>query len=475
MAGADRYIAQRIERPQTDFSDVHLEQGGQFWTDFAPKWIDLLELYEETKETRYLEAAYAGAKIYASYAWLSPPVPGGTIRIHPGNKLSGRHERRAAEQVVPAWRVAHLGLVSEASTTYTTNYAIFLSNFAPFMLRVAYYTGDTLLRDIARSAVVGRYTNYAGYNIAPGPWTTLYNRPDFPLRTFRPFFPDEDWTNAAGGLGSYYSNHIFPNTALLVDFLLSDACTRSKGNIDFPSEYAQGYAYLQSNVYGSRPGAFYGDTGVYLWMPRKVLRTDNIQVNFLTAYGNNRFYIALMNQSDTPVETKLSLNPDIVPVDFNRCYRIRTWQENSTGPELRMCGGEVAVPVAAKGITALAVDGLTVMTRFQSKIFDQSAGPLSATSYSISQTPLGTVTGMWLRFGKSADSAYVWLSASDSDLREVRLHYKEGMAWIEVVDREYPFEFSVPLNSSQPCFEYWVDAVTNDNAKLRSAIMELRP
>lgn len=473
MAGADHYIAARIANAASDFTDVHVDRGGEFWTDFAPKWIDLLELYEETKESRYLEAAHRGAELYASYAWLSPPVPPGNITIHPGGMLHARRLRRAPEQTVPAWRVAHLGMISEASSTYASNYAVFLSHFAPYFLRIAYYTGDTLLHDIARSAVVGRYTNYAGYNIQPGEWTTLYDRPDFPLRTFRPFFTD-DWTNAVGGLGAYYSNHIFPNIALLADFLISDAFTRSKGNIDFPSEYAQGYAYLHSKVYGDRPGAFYGSKGVNLWMPRKLLRVDNIQVNYLSGYGKGLFYLALLNQSSRAARVKVTLNPDMVPVDVGRSYRVRTWEENLRGPEIQMVGGQVEVPIAAKGITGLVVEDLPVATRFQDKVFDQSARPLSNRSYSIAETPFGGVTGMLISMGRNVDSAYIWLGASGAQVKEARLHYRDGDAWKEAVDTAYPFEFTVPVNAAQPVFEYWLEAVRNDGSTAESETLELR-
>ena len=54
---ADAYIKRRIDTPQRDFSDVHLDNGGQFWSDFAPRFVELFELWQETKEPRYLDAA----------------------------------------------------------------------------------------------------------------------------------------------------------------------------------------------------------------------------------------------------------------------------------------------------------------------------------------------------------------------------------------------------------------------------------
>ena len=51
-------------------------RGGQFWSDFAPRFVELFELWQETKEPRYLAAAQKGARAYASYAWYFPRIPG---------------------------------------------------------------------------------------------------------------------------------------------------------------------------------------------------------------------------------------------------------------------------------------------------------------------------------------------------------------------------------------------------------------
>lgn len=57
-----------------------------FWTGFAPKWIDLLELYETTGEKRYLEAAHRGARLYTQYIWYCPEVPDANITVNPDGK-----------------------------------------------------------------------------------------------------------------------------------------------------------------------------------------------------------------------------------------------------------------------------------------------------------------------------------------------------------------------------------------------------
>lgn len=85
VAGADRYIRRRIDTPATDFRDP--EAGGFFfWTGFAPKWIDLLEMYELTGNKAYLRAAHRGAKLYTQYIWYSPAVPDRNILVNPDGK-----------------------------------------------------------------------------------------------------------------------------------------------------------------------------------------------------------------------------------------------------------------------------------------------------------------------------------------------------------------------------------------------------
>ncbi|HVF29075.1 MAG TPA: hypothetical protein VM943_12590, partial [Pyrinomonadaceae bacterium] len=378
-AGADRYIVARIAKPQTDFADVSIGRGGQFWTDYAPKWIDLLELYEETKEQKYLDAAAAGARLYTAYVWLQPAIPAGDVVVNKGGRvgkygygnrwLENPQPMSVPEQQIPAWRVSQIGLTPEASTTYDINPAVLLTHYAAYLLRLSYYTKDRFFHDIARSAVVGRYANYPGYDIS-GEYTTLTARPDYPLRPFRELTYNE-----------IYYNHVWPHIALLTDYLLSEAFVKSNGQINFPARYAQGYAYLQSKVYGDRAGEFYSDKNVRLWMPTKMLRADEIQANYIAGYGNDNFYLALFNQSARPVTVRVRLNPDVVPIAMSKSYAVRTWQENKAGTQTVMKGGEVTVTIKEHGITALAVDDLKIVPQFQQKVFGANAAPLSDESY----------------------------------------------------------------------------------------------
>jgi hypothetical protein len=469
--GADQYIGGRIGKTSTDFTDVHIETGGQFWTDFVPKWIDLFELYQDTKDDKYLQAAAFGAKHYASIAWLSPTVPNADVTINPNNQV-GVHgylfgveqtvPMRAPEQRVPAWRVSQNGLLPEASTTYHINPAVFLAHHAAYMLRVGEAIKDPFLKSIARSAIVGRYSNFPGYDIN-GEYTTLYERPDYPLR------PLAELT-----YNNIYYNHVWPHIALLFDFLISDVETRSNGQISFPSRYAQGYAYLQSKVYGDRAGTFYGNPGVQLWMPAKLLRIDDPQLNYVAGYDRNSLYIALSNQSQRPVTAKIRLNADVVPYSVRDVYKVRTWEAGQSGPATEMTGGEIAVAVPPAGLTGIAIDGLRIVPQFQSDLVAPGS-PLSTKSYSETDTPAGKLTGMLLSFGASNTNAYVWMAATEEQMSSARLHYRLGESqWRVIEDKQYPYDFSVPLATAAK-FSYRIEATpAAGGSPVKSEVVELQ-
>lgn len=464
---ADVYLASRINTPQTDFSDANVPGAGQFWSDFAPLWSELLDLYEATGgpasgDKRYLDAAAIGAKRYVQFCWFSPRIPDSTLTINPGGivrhrSFEGVRENMplmtAAEQTVDAWRVSQIGLTPEACNTFASNPAIFLTHYAPYLLRIAHYTNDPFLRSVARSAVVGRYANYPGYDIN-GIFNTVYERPDYPLRDFREI-----------SYNQVYYNHVWPHIALLFDYLVTDVFAQSTGQIRFPHRFVPGYAYLKSNVYGHQPGEFYGDKNVQLWLPKQVLSVDNEQINYLTGYGNGNFYAALTNQSNEPVEVTVTLNPNVVPVNAGKAYSVRVWQQNQPARPVTLTGGRVRLRLAPKGITAFAVDGLAIKTQFQERVFADPVAAVGGQPFSRIVTPFGQVSAMTLSFGRGLTSAYIWLEANADQLKRATLYHRPvgSATWQQADDMSFPFEFSLPLPDALSGLEWRVEGVRADN------------
>ena len=235
---ADIYIEKFIRTQPEKF------QNAFFWNRYAPFYINLLELYEETGERRYLEAAHEGAREYAMFVWMVPSIPQENVTVNKGGlapwywylKSRGIPRQHCPEESVPAWRLSEIGLVPESSTTCIGHRAVFMAHHAPYMLRIADLTGDGFLRDIARSAIVGRYANFPGYHINTER-TTAYEKPDFPLR------PHDSIS-----VNSFHYNHQFPLLSVLYDYLVTDATNKSRGAIAFRGDYIEGYGFLKKLV-----------------------------------------------------------------------------------------------------------------------------------------------------------------------------------------------------------------------------------
>ncbi len=458
-AGADAYLATRMAKGAGGFEDA----GLFFWTAFTPKWIDLFELYEATGEKRYLEAARLGARRYTMFTWMAPRIPDESITVNPGGNVpvywylqsKGHLPMKSPEEQVPAWRLSEIGLTPESSGTMSGHRGIFMANYAPWMLRIAAVTGDSLLHDVARSAVVGRYRNFPGYHINTAR-TTIYEKADYPLRDHKEL-----------SVNSFHYNHIWPHMSILLDFLVTDAFARSRGEIDFPSRFIEGYAYLQSKFYGDRPGRFFKYRDATLWMPQRLMKTGNVEINYLTARGDSRLYIAFTNQSSETVTTEVELNAELLPTVANKTYQVKTLAGDSAGTAKQLNDGRLRVTVAPMGLTAVAIEELQVTPRFQHKLLDAAAGQAWKTDYL--ELDWGRARAMVLNFGPAMRTAYVYLQADDSEFRESTLEYEIDGRKQTVADAEYPFEFTVTLPNHATAFNFQLRGRTVDGRETESA------
>lgn len=451
--GADEYLRRRVRTPQTDFRDPDVGRPF-FWTSFAPKWADLTELYEATGEQRYLEAAVTSARRFAMFVWMSPTIPDQEILVNQGGnapvywylKSKGHLPMKAPEERVPAWRLSEIGLTCESSGTSAGHRAIFMANYAPWLLRLGHYANDAFLRDLARSAVIGRYANFPGYHINTAR-TTIYEKPDYPLRPHKEL-----------SVNSFHYNHIWPMASMLLDYLVTDAFVRSQGAIDFPSRFIEGYAYLQNKFYGDRAGKFNDRTNVFLWMPKGLVNPDSIELNWIAARGEDRLLVALMNQSPEPVTTTVRLNRELIGVAADQAGRVNVRRDNGSVKPASMQGGVVEVTVSPLGITTLDIEGVNVKPAFQQQLL--AASVADAWREDFVQLKLGETRAMMLNFGRGLRTAYVYLQEDDSRWRSATLHYSlRGDRWETVSDAAYPFEFTVPVPDDAHEFRFKIEGV----------------
>lgn len=465
MAGADAYLSRRVEQAQTNFRDS--DAGGLFfWTGFAPKWIDLLELYEQSGEQRYLDAARAGARQFAMFVWMCPTIPDETILVNKGGKAplywylksKGHQQMYIPEEDVPAWRLSEMGLTSESSGTCNGHRAIFMANFAPWMLRLSYYAQDSFLHDIARSAIVGRYRNFPGYHINTAR-TTAYEKADYPLREHEEL-----------SVNSFHYNHIFPMMSMLFDYLVTDVFVRSEGQISFPNQFIEGYAYLQNKFYGHEPGEWYGLRDAYLWMPKGVLECDNVELNYVTARSVNKLLIAFTNQSNEKNMAMINLNKHLIGNLSGKTKHALIRLQNGERQSLTVEDGSFKVSVEAQGITTVEIDDVEIIPAFQSDILERKSTDAWSTDYL--EMSFGNARAMILR-GIEHDNIYIYLQSDDDEYKTVSLHYESAGVWKTIVDDAFPFEFTVPVTNDATKFEFYLSGTSVADKKEKSEVVRL--
>ena len=458
---ADIYIEKFIHTQPEKF------QNAFFWNRYAPFYINLLELYEETGERRYLEAAHEGAREYAMFVWMVPSIPQENVTVNQGGlapwywylKSRGIPRQHCPEESVPAWRLSEIGLVPESSTTCIGHRAVFMAHHAPYMLRIADLTGDSFLRDIARSAIVGRYANFPGYHINTAR-TTAYEKPDFPLR------PHDSIS-----VNSFHYNHQFPLLSVLYDYLVTDAASKSQGAIAFRGDYIEGYGYLQAKFYGSRPGRFYGRENVWLWMPRHLLSSSDVELNYLAARSNGELLVAFTNQSTRTVSSVITFNPELLPILAGKSFTAEVWRDNRRTGEVTVTDGKADIEVSPEGITALIVRGVDIRPRFQQQLTDRDT---EGWRHDYGELEFGRARAMLLNLGRKLKTCYIYLQDDDSRFRNVSMTYSiDGGRPQALNDTAYPFEFTAPVPSEARQIVIELSGITTDGQLVRSGTFKL--
>ena len=403
-----------------------------------------LEIYKETGDTNYLAAAGVAVRNYEPSLNVSPCLPATNVTVDFGNQAPihwqtpGRwanwgfptpQPMYAPEQSVPAWRPALTGLQPQPPYRGFT-----FVHYAPGLLRLSRYLNDDFTRDLARWALVGRWGNFPG-EILSRDYSLVYEQADYcqhPLQymTFT----------------SMHFGHPWMYLSWALDFLVTDTFHRSAMQIEFPSRWVR--SSFPCNIYGDRPGKFYDETGVNLWVPVRLLGLDNRQINYLAGYGNGKLYLALVNQSFNTQNVTLTLNSNLV--NFGASHTARLWQENLEQSSITITNGSIALLVAAKGITALAIAGINTQTRLQQKLLDPSVPRTPAGSLVQKPGPYGKLVGMLLSMGRGLSEAYIYTDALPENITRARLHYTLGGAWVDAQDLVFPYEFSIPVDDTHP-------------------------
>ncbi len=460
--GAENYLKKVYDNYSTSFKDF---PAREFTTDFTLRVYDLYQLYEITGTKRFLDAARVGARHIVLWSRSNPIAPDSSVVVNkdgrmagifPGRRISSLNANHSfapmdvisilPEQKVPAWQTSLVGTVPEAQNTYDFG-PVMLTPHAAWMLRIAKATGDTLLRDAAYNAVVGRYANFPGYYFT-SLHTNVYQRFDYPMHPYL----DVKYN-------AMFYNHVWPHLALLMDFMVSDMYYRSNGNIDFPSVFAPGYAFLTSKVYGNKPGVFMGNKNVRLWVPQAAIMSNTISLNHIFGVGDNELYLSLVNTSPQEVHQTLRLNSSVIPWNAGQEYRVIVYdaQGKHTGTSV-FKDGLLEVRVPAKGLAAYKIEKLQVQLALADKYYAKPEKQVPANRFSRTESNnkfQGTTTAMIIQTFMQYADFYLFSDRTVQDWKSAKLEYKIGDGeWKTIEDNVYPFEFEVHMYDPYQPIEY---------------------
>ncbi|HEY4287826.1 MAG TPA: SGNH/GDSL hydrolase family protein [Puia sp.] len=493
VEGAKAYLQQVYYHYSRSFFDSPglKDKGAGFTTDYGYRIYDLFELFLETKDRVFLEAAATGARQLLLWTRSNPAPPAGNIVVNkggevrgifPGRRVSalegspfvpGDETSRVPEVKIPAWQTSLNGLVPEAPNTYAFG-PVMLAHHAAWLLRLAHYTGDTLFRDAAYNAIVGRYANFPGYYVT-SLHTDVYQRADYPRHPFQ----DVKYN-------AIFYNHVWPQLALLVDFLVSDFFFRSDGKIDFPGTYAPGYAFLSSQVYGARRGTVMGNGNVQLWMPSRALALDGVAFNYLMGHNERDVFIAFANTSNKTVTEHIRLNRDVIAWEKDKRYAIVLYDRDGKGVNGEMVNGVLSVELEAGGLSCVQVRGI-FGSGLPAAVAPGRAGDGSGSGreddgsgsgrgdggnkfirYASGEDSLATVTAMIIQPNATMAVFYAYCNKTEKDWKECSLRYRLNNRgeWRTVRDLAYPFEFDITLPGAEDVVSFEITAVRNDGSTI---------
>jgi hypothetical protein len=387
---------------------------------------------------------------------MAPAIPDSLITVNKGGRApmywylrsKGHKQMYYPEEQAPAWRLSETGLTPESSGTSTGHRGIFMANYAPWMLRLGYHTRDSFLMQVAKAAIIGRYRSFPGYHINTER-TTAYEKQDFPLHEHK-----------EQSVTSFHYNHILPMASMLLDYLVTDVFVRSNAQVDFPSEYIEGYAYLQNKMYGARKGKFYSEKDVQLWMPSRLLRISDNELNYIAARKGDKLMLAFTNQSAKPVTARVTIDPARVTLDGRSVLRFYTAKQDAG---LTDSGFTITVP--ANGLVALGIEGAQIRSSFQQQLLDKDLPPIGNDHLKLKE---GNAHAMLMQLGRYDRRLYLYLEDDDNKYRKASLVYKDADGHERTIDDgSYPFEFTVSAGGSRSVSFYLILTGT-DGKEIRS-------
>lgn len=443
------------------------------YISYYPNIASLLDIYEVTKEQRYLDAARKAGELLCSTLWVSGGIDGkkrdapylitqesvterpymvqhdffwyGSNKRKVGftlgnNKVQQTPISSIVSEEVPGWVPSRVGLGIEQGSTFTESLNIYMNSWVGDLLKLASYTGEEYFYVVAKNAIIGRFATYSGYYHSR--YMTHQMKPDYAIQG-----PD---------YSSLYWHHIPPFLTMLEDFLINQVFYLSKRKIHFPSVRQQGYAYFNSNQYGFAPGCFYDIDGVWLWNDRGIIDIDSKDVNYLPARKDGVLTVSFINEAYEEKEIVVGLGEKIE--GGNQYNGVATiYDEEGRKTRVPVLNGTFKLRIPSKRMRSASLN------------IDSVKSPAYAVSvYNNDIQKKRTVTehnygkAYIIQFDPYKYSVYLYVTKMRDDIDAMKVTYKVGKAILSKMITEYPFEVIIDIDSVEKDFQYDLELIKDN-------------
>ena len=466
------------------------------YVSYYPNIGSLMDIYDVTKDQKYLDAAEYVAQMMLTGLWV-PGIEGdrkteqvqvnnidgvktGDVVIPSyryGKKDSyttywhgedqfriGDHRTKEtfhdpiyqAEQTAPGWMYSRVGLGLEQASTFDDDSSnIIMQYWAGDFMRLSAYTGEEMFANAARNAMVGRFSNYSGYYQSF--LYTLQYKENYPYEG-----PD---------YSGIYWHHLPPFLAMIEEFLISQSMAWSDFNIEFPALRQQGYAYFNSHQYGHKPGKFYDQTEMWPYLAENTIDSGHLQIDWMAARKDGMLGVALMNESAEDVTTTVSLL-DGIPGGTSYTGPATVFDKAGNKTQINVENGKFEITVPAKGLKAVTI----AIPEIKAPAFAKNSYTLDG-NYTIGATASVHTNGKGYVLQISPENyfAYVYVTSKPSEVTKVNLTYTAGDKTETLTDTEYPYEFIVKVDNPEDKFVYTLSAFGTDYKEIKLGGSTLMP
>ena len=457
---ASEYVDKQVYSKATEPVDY----SAFSYISYVPNIASLIDIFEATEDTTFLNAAVEAGHILLTQLWVSSPaavadsllIKAADVKAQPfmdahdffwhgsdvwrpgskpGVKGPPQNLDSLTDENVPTWVPARVGLgLEQPSTFFNESLNMIMSSWAGDLMKLYGYTGDKSFEIAARNAIIGRFSNYPGYY--QNRFITFQQRADYPYK-------GPDFT-------SVYWHHIPPFLAMLEDFLFAQTRAWSKQQVAFPSLRQQGYAYFNSNQYGHAPGTFFGEKDMWPWLDREVVSSGHIQIDWLAARKAGRVGIAFMNESATEVTTEIALGPKVGASFTGEGILHRV---DGTTEKLHFTDGKATVTIPGHTLVGVKITSEAV----QAPVYAHKLVKEQGNAVVLGQTVAdhGAGKGLVLQLSPDKYFSYVYVTHKPDVLKKLTMTYRTGTGETKRLSTEtYPFEFIVEVSEPEQPFYY---------------------